>query len=317
MTMFIFFVQQVLLFATPLIVAGIGGMFCERGGIINIGVEGMMIFGAFFGCLFLHYVPEGMPAQMQLIVALLIAGAAGMAFAMLHGLASINFSANQAISGIALNIAAPAFSIFVARLVIGRQQISFSNVFRISEVPVLSKIPVIGDIFFKNAYISFYIAVVVAIVGGILINRTRFGLRLKSCGEFPQAAASVGINVYKMRYAGVLICGMLAGMAGVMLVVPTATEFNGSVAGYGFLAVSVLIFGRWRPGRIVFAAFFFGTMKTLSAVYSSLPVLSTLNIDAFIYRMIPFVVTLVVLSISSKGAQGPAASGQPYDKSAR
>lgn len=315
--MFIFFAQQVLLFATPLIVAGIGGMFCERGGIINIGVEGMMIMGAFCGCLFLHYVPAGMPAQLQLIVALLIAGAAGMLFSALHAVASINFSANQAISGIALNIAAPAVAIFVARLIIGRQQIGFSNVFRISQIPVLSKIPVIGDIFFQNVYLSFYIAVAVAVLGAILINKTRFGLRLKACGEFPQAADSVGINVYRMRYAGVLICGLLAGMSGVMLVVPTATEFNATVAGYGFLAVSVLIFGRWRPGRVVFAAFFFGIMKTLSAVYSSLPFFSTLNIDAFIYRMIPFVVTLIVLSISSKGAQGPAAAGEPYDKSAR
>lgn len=315
--MFIFFAQQVLLFATPLIVAGIGGMFCERGGIINIGVEGMMIMGAFCGCMFLHYVPAGMPPQLQLIVALLIAGVAGMIFSALHAVASINFSANQAISGIALNIAAPAIAIFVARLIIGRQQIGFSNVFRISEVPGLSKIPIIGDIFFKNVYISFYIAVVVAVLGAVLINKTRFGLRLKACGEFPQAADSVGINVYKMRYAGVLICGLLAGMSGVMLVVPTATEFNATVAGYGFLAVSVLIFGRWRPGRVVFAAFFFGIMKTLSAVYSSLPFFSTLNVDAFIYRMIPFVVTLIVLSISSKGAQGPAAAGETYDKSAR
>lgn len=317
MSMFIFFVQQILLFATPLIVAGIGGMFCERGGIINIGVEGMMIIGAFCGCLFLHFVPAGMPSQLQLIVALLIAAAAGVVFALLHAMASINFSANQAISGIALNIAAPAVSIFAARLIIGRQQISFSNVFRIEAVPGLSKIPVLGDIFFKDVYISFYIAVAVAILGGILINRTRFGLRLKACGEFPQAADSVGVNVYRMRYMGCIICGALAGMAGVMLVVPTATEFNATVAGYGFLAVSVLIFGQWRPGKVVFAAFFFGIMKTLSAVYSTLPFFSSLNVDAFIYRMIPFVVTLIVLSISSKDSQGPAAAGQPYDKSAR
>lgn len=317
MSMFIFFVQQILLFATPLIVAGIGGMFCERGGIINIGVEGMMIMGAFCGCLFLHFAPAGMPAQLQLVVALLISAVAGMAFSALHALASINFGANQAISGIALNIAAPAVAIFAARLIIGRQQIGFTNRFRIEAVPGLSKIPVIGDVFFKNVYISFYIAIVIAVLGGVLINKTRFGLRLKACGEFPQAADSVGINVYKMRYAGVLICGALAGMAGVMLIVPTATEFNATVAGYGFLAVSVLIFGRWQPGRVVFAAFFFGTMKTLSAVYSAIPFLAKLNIDAFIYRMIPFVVTLIVLAISSNGAQGPAAAGEPYDKSSR
>lgn len=171
MSMFIFFMQQVLLFATPLIVAGIGGMFCERGGIINIATEGMMIIGAFCGCLFLHFVPSGMPGQVQLLLALLIAGLAGMAFSALHALASINFSANQAISGIALNIAAPAISIFAARLIIGRQQVGFNNVFRISEVPVLSKIPIIGDIFSKTS-----------IFPSILPLRLHFSARCSSIG---------------------------------------------------------------------------------------------------------------------------------------
>ena len=317
MSMVIFILQQVLLFAVPLIVAGIGGMFCERGGIVNISIEGTMIVGAFCGCLFLHSSQGSMSGQGIFLLALLISGVAGLLFSALHGLASIHFNANQAISGIALNIAAPALAIFVARLLIGRQQVSFSNTYRIAAVPVLSEIPIIGDIFFQQVYLSYYIAIAVAIAGAVIIKKTRFGLRLRACGEFPQAADSVGVNVYRTRYAGVLICGFLAGMSGLMLVGPTATEFNASVAGYGFLAVSVLIFGQWKPGRIVFAAFFFGVMKTLSAVYSAIPLLASLAIDSFIYRMLPFVLTLVVLAISSKNSQGPAAAGEPYDKGAR
>ena len=223
MSMVIFILQQVLLFAVPLIVAGIGGMFCERGGIVNISIEGTMIVGAVCGCLFLHSSQGSMSGQGIFLLALLISGVAGLLFSALHGLASIHFNANQAISGIALNIAAPALAIFVARLLIGRQQVSFSNTYRIAAVPVLSEIPIIGDIFFQQVYLSYYIAIAVAIAGAVIIKKTRFGLRLRACGEFPQAADSVGVNVYRTRYAGVLICGFLAGMSGLMLVVPTAT----------------------------------------------------------------------------------------------
>lgn len=113
-------------------------------------------------------------------------------------------------------------------------QVSFSNTYRIAAVPVLSEIPIIGDIFFQQVYLSYYIAIAVAIAGAVIIKKTRFGLRLRACGEFPQAADSVGVNVYRTRYAGVLICGFLAGMSGLMLVVPTATEFNARRSGLRF-----------------------------------------------------------------------------------
>ncbi len=317
MSIFYFFLQQVLLFSTPLIVAGIGGMFCERSGIVNIGLEGNMIIGAFCGSLFLHFGAAGLTGQWAFIVAMIVSGIAGLAYSSLHGLVSINVGANQAVSGIALNIAAPSAAIFIARLVIGRQQVSFSNTFRIDAVPGLSEIPVIGDIFFQRVYICFFIALLILVVGAIVINKTRLGMRIRACGEYPQAADALGINVYKIRWVGVLTCGFLAGMAGLMLIVPTSTEFNADVAGYGFLAVSVLILGQWRPGGILLASIFFGIMKTLASVYSALPFLANLNIDAFYYRMIPFVVTLIVLAFSSKKSRGPAAAGQPYDKGKR
>lgn len=317
MSMVYFFFQQVLLFSIPLIVAGMGGMFCERSGIVNIGIEGNMIIGAFCGAMFLNLGAGGLTGQWAFLVAMLISGVAGMLYSTLHAFACINLGANQAVSGIALNIAAPSAAVFIARLVIGRQQVGFNGNFRIEAVPLLSKIPVIGDVFFQKVYLCVYIGILIFVIGSIVINKTVLGMRISACGENPHAADSVGINVQKTRYIGVMTCGLLSGMAGIMLVLPTATEFNATVSGYGFLAVSVLILGQWKPRGILLASIFFGVMKTLSSVYSVLPILSDLNIDAFYYRMIPFVVTLFVLAFSSKKSLGPLAAGQPYDKGAR
>ena len=318
MRLFIFFMQQMLLFTVPLVVAGMGGLFCERSGIINIGLEGNMIMGAFCGTLYIHFAGGPEAGQGIFLLAMIIGGISGMCYAMLHGLASIKFNANQAISGIALNIAAPAICIFAGRILMGKQQVTFTNSFRIGEVPGLSSIPVIGAILFQKTYLSLFAAVVVFLIGTLVMNKTRFGMRVRACGDNPQAADSVGINVYHTRYKAIAVCGFLAGMAGVMLVVPTATEFNASIAGYGFLAVSVLILGRWSPSGILLASLFFGATKTLAAVYSSLPLLEGLGLDAFIYRMIPFIATLIVLSITSLKSSGqPLAAGKPYDKGAR
>jgi len=317
MSQFIFICQQVLLFTVPLVVAGIGGMFCERSGIVNIGIEGNMIIGAFCGALFLNFGAMGLTGQWAFLVSMLIAAVAGMLFSTLHAFACINLGANQAVSGIALNIAAPSAAIFIARLLIGRQQVAFNGNYRIDAVPLLSRIPIIGDIFFQKVYLCLYVGVLVFLIGAFIMNRTALGMRISACGENPAAADSVGINVYRTRYIGVLACGFISGMAGIMLVLPTATEFNATVSGYGFLAVSVLILGQWKPSGILLASVFFGVMKTLSSAYTAIPILKDLHIDAFYYRMIPFVVTLIVLAISSSKVQGPLAAGQPYDKSAR
>lgn len=150
-----------------------------------------------------------------------------------------------------------------------------------------------------------------------MLYKTKFGLRLRACGEHPQAADSVGINVYKMRYAGVLISGALAGLGGLVFVIPTSTNFNATVSGYGFLALAVMIFGQWKPLRVLFAAFFFGLMKTIASAYSVIPLLSSLNIPSDVYKMIPFIATLIVLAFTSKSSQAPRAVAQPYDKGSR
>ncbi|MGN6710141.1 simple sugar transport system permease protein [Anaerocolumna jejuensis DSM 15929] len=312
-----FIVQQTMFFAIPLLIVALGGMFSERSGVVNIALEGIMVMGGFFGIGFMHIFESRMSGQPLLLLALLVAGVSGALFSLLHAFASINLKADQTISGTALNMFAPAFVVFVARMVQGVQQIQFKDTFHINKVPVLGSIPVIGPLLFQNSYVTTYVGLGIAILSGIVINKTRFGLRLRACGEHPQAADSVGINVYKIRYAGVMISGALAGIGGLVFIVPTSTNFNATVAGYGFLALAVLIFGQWRTNKIIAAAFFFGIMKTLASAYSGIPVIRDLPISNEIYKMIPYIATLVILAFSSKNSQAPRAEGIPYDKGSR
>lgn len=317
MNILYFVVQQTMFFAIPLLVVALGAMFAERSGVINIAMEGIMVMGAFAGILFINTFENTLRGQSFMILAILVSGIAGGVFSLLHAFASVNLKADQTISGTALNLFAPAFAIFVARMVQGKQQISFLDTFHIKKIPLLGDIPVLGDMFFKHTYLTTFLGIIILIAAAIVINKTKFGLRLRACGENPQAADSVGINVYKIRYAGVIISGVLGGIGGLAFVVPTSTNFSASVAGYGFLAIAVLIFGQWRVGRIFGAAVFFGIMKTLSSTYSGIPVLKDLPLPDGLYKMIPYVATLVVLAFLSKNSQAPKAEGIPYDKGSR
>lgn len=312
-----FVAQQTMFFAIPLMVVALGGMFSERSGIINIALEGIMVMGAFTGISFLNIFQDVMSGQLLLILATIVAALTGVIFSLLHAFASVNMKADQTISGTALNMFAPAFAIFAARMVQGVQQVQFTDTFHIARVPFLGDIPVIGPVLFQNCYITTYIGFAIVILSEVVINHTRFGLRLRACGEYPQAADSVGINVYKIRYAGVMISGALAGIGGLVFVVPTSTNFNATVAGYGFLALAVLIFGQWRTNKIFLAAFFFGIMKTFAAAYSGIPVLKDLPVSNEVYKMIPYIATLIVLAFFSKNSQAPKAEGIPYDKGSR
>ena len=314
-----FLFQQTMFFAIPLLIVALGGMFSERGGVVNIALEGIMVIGAFFGIFFINYMQAGniMSGNALFLVALVVAGVVGGLYSLLHAYASINMNSNQVISGTALNMFAPAFAIYVARMIQGVQQVQFKNQFRIASVPLLGDIPVIGRLFFKNTYISTYIGLLILVVATFVLYRTRFGLRLRACGEHPSAADSVGINVYKMRYAGVIISGILAGIGGFVFVIPTSTNFNADVAGYGFLALAVLIFGQWKPLKILGAAFFFGIAKTIAATYAIVPFLVNLGLSDYVYKMLPYVATLVLLSFTSKKSAAPKAAGEPYDKGAR
>lgn len=312
-----FVFQQTMFFMIPLLVVALGGMFSERSGVVNIALEGIMTMGAFTGILFISLTGGNMSGQGQLMLAVIVSMLTGALFALFHAYAAINMKADQTISGTALNLFAPAFAIFVARVIQGVQQIPFANTFRIAVVPVLGDIPVIGNLLFRNTYITTYLGFVVLGISALVLYKTRFGLRLRACGEHPQAADAAGINVYKMQYAGVIISGALAGLGGLVFVVPTSTNFNATVSGYGFLALAVLIFGQWKPVKILWASLFFGLMKAIAAAYSGIPFLVSLGVPSYLYKMIPYIATLVVLIFTSRNSQAPKASGIPYDKGAR
>lgn len=317
MSILYFLVQQTMFFSIPLLIVALGGMFSERSGVINIALEGIMIMGAFSGILFIHLVQPLIPGQPVLLMAVLVSSFAGMAVSLLHAYASINMKADQIISGTAINMLAPAVAIYIGRMYRTVQQIPFVNQFRIEKVTLLGDIPFFGPLFFRNTYLTTYIGFLILAVSTLILYKTRFGLRLRSCGEHPQAADSAGINVYAMRYAGVMISGALAGLGGLVFVIPTSIEFNPEVSGYGFLALAVLIFGQWRPMRILAAAFFFGLMKAIASSYSGITFLSAIPIPSYVYKMIPYIATLVVLAFSSKFSQAPKAAGIPYDKGRR
>lgn len=309
--------QQTMIFFIPLMIVALGELFSEHGGVLNIALEGVMVFGGFWGILFVSGFQSSMPAWLCLLIAIIISMVAGVFISLFHAFASINLKADQTISATAINTFATAFCIFFARVVQNVEQITFKNTFRIAKVPLLNKIPIIGPILFENAYVTTYIGFVILIATWFVLYKTRFGLRLRSCGENPQASDSVGINVAKMRYAGVIISGALGGLGGLVFIIPSSTMFNSTVGGYGFLALSVLVFGQWKPKKIMLAALFFGFTKTIGAAYSGIPFLLKLGIPDFVYKILPYVATLIVLCLASKNSASPAAAGVPYDKGSR
>jgi len=317
MSILYFLVQQTMFFSIPLLIVALGGMFSERSGVINIALEGIMIMGGFTGILFISTMQRLIPGQPVLLLAVLVSALTGVVVSLLHAYASINMKADQIISGTAINMLAPAVAIYIARQIRTVQQIPFVNQFRIEKVPLLGSIPFFGPLLFKNTYLTTFLGFLILALSAVVLYKTRFGLRLRSCGEHPQAADSAGINVYAMRYAGVMISGALAGLGGLVFIIPTSTQFNAEVSGYGFLALAVLIFGQWKPGRILAAAFFFGFMKAISSSYSGIGFMSAVPIPGYVYKMIPCIATLVVLAFSSKMSQAPRAEGIPYDKGRR
>ncbi|MDO5732414.1 MAG: ABC transporter permease [Eubacteriales bacterium] len=317
MNVLYFIVQQMMYFAIPLLIVALGGMFSERSGIINIALEGIMVMGGFSGVLLIHNLEGQMSGQGLFLLGILVAGLAGGVFSLLHAYASINLGADQTISGTALNLFAPAFAIFTTRAIQRVQQIHFTNTFFIEKVPLLGDIPVLGALFFQKTYLSTYLGLLIFLIASFVIKHTRFGLRLRACGEHPQAADSVGVNVYRIRYAGVFISGVFAGIGGLIFVIPNSVYYNPTVNGYGFLALAVLIFGNWRSWGIFWAALFFSIMKTFASVYSGVPFLRNLPIPQDIYNMIPYIATLAVLAIAAKHSQAPRAEGIPFEKGSR
>lgn len=315
-----FILQLAIASAIPLALVAFGALFAERSGVINIAMEGIMVMGAFVAAAMIVVMERlGVPAQLIVLIALIVGSVVGALYSLLHAFASINMKANQIISATALNLFAPAFAVFMARTYSadGTRQIILGQNYKIVSVPGLSDIPVLGPLLFQQAFISTYVGIFFFVISYIVLFKTPFGLRLRACGENPSAADSVGINIYKMRYAGVVISGAYAGMGGVIFLISFATTFSATVNGFGFLAIAVLIFGQWKPRRILFAAAFFGLMRVIASAYEVIPILNTLGVPRQIYSIIPYVATLIVLAFVSKNSAAPRAAGQPYDAGKR
>lgn len=321
MSTFYFLIQNMLPVAIPLLLVALGGMFSERSGVINIALEGIMLFGAFFGALFIFSIQDStINPQIMLVMGMIIAGISGLVYSLLLAYAAVNMKANQTITGTSMNMLIPAFILLFAKMKFNSDGITTHINLYINEVPILSQIPVIGDMFFKNTYLTVYIGILILIISTIVLFKTKFGLRLRACGEHPHAADSVGINVYKMRYFGVGLSGILAGIGGYFYSVGVMdSNVNGhtGVAGFGFLALAVMIFGQWHPIKILFASLFFSFLTILAYSIPLIPFLDDLSINLTYYKMLPYVATLIVLIFSSKKSRAPKAEGIPYDKGLR
>lgn len=337
------FSQVMLACFFPILIVALGGLISERSGVMNIALDGLMIIGGWVGIIVMDYMFVAMGVNdsvqsmtnMQIdsalvwqkivvyLVAASAAGLTGMVFSLIHAYSSITLNANQAISGTAINLLAPALCLFLnMALDIGGYKASGKSVseqlpsspvaLKFERIPGLSNIPVIGDIFFKNFYLTGFLGIIILFVVWFVLYKTKFGKHLRGCGDNPYAVASCGVNVRKMRYIAVMISGFLAGIGGFGILIPNSVVFSGQVFGYGFLALAVLIFGAWKPFRIFFAALFFSFFVSLANGVDFFPFLSGIKIDSNVYNLLPYIFTLGVLALSASKARAPEAVAKPY-----
>ena len=301
-------------YAMPLLITSLGGLFSERSGVVNIGLEGLMVFGGFLSAIFAAtlYPYLGTTA---LWLSLIVAMIGGALFSLLHAFASVNLKADQVISGTAINMIAAAITVYFARIITGSGNVRIRMSLPRFDVPLLVKIPVIGKLFFRQTYGTTWLILIILAISAFVLYKTSFGLRLRACGEHPHAADAAGVNVYKIRYIGVIISGALAALGGATIVLTYSGEFRGTVAGMGFLALAALIFGQWKPLGILASTFFFGFAATLANVSQAEPLLQ--KIPEVILKIFPYVITLIALVFFSKSSQAPRAAGEPYDQGKR
>lgn len=308
-------IQYTLLFASVLMLVALGGCFSEHSGVINIGLEGIMVFGALGGALALRYLPDGTSAVFVIIASVFAAMAAGVLYSMLLAVAAINLKADQTLVGTAMNLMGVAAATVLVKALNTAENPNNPSA-TIAYGAARKSFLIAEGMEFSWLTI---LAVILLLVSWFVLYNTKFGLRLQACGEHPQAAASVGISVYRMRYAGVMISGALGGLGGLVYITAAVSEwkFENGVAGFGFLALAVMIFGAWKPFRIALAALLFGLFRSLSNVYTGFSFLEQLNLPGTIYNMMPYIISLIVLIIFSKNSAAPKAEGIPYDQGSR
>lgn len=321
MTNLILILQKTMIYATPLLIVALAGCFSERSGIINLALEGEMIFGAFIGALCVNawqvsgtFVDN---QQLMFVLALLISGVAGALFSLLLSFAAIKLKVDQTIAGTALNMLAPAIFLTVCLVFFNQEKLVMNPM---PNYVILHKgdMNPLYEIFCNKAYISTYIIFGLFVVLSIWLYKSKTGTHLRACGEHPQAADSVGINVYKMRFLGTTISGFLAGIGGYAYIATvSAGTAEASVGGMGFLALAIMIFGNWNPVGIFFGSLLFGFLKCIGPLAGQISFLNSLGLDIYFYNIIPFVIVIIVLIISRNKSGCPKAEGIPYDKGQR
>lgn len=330
-------IVSIVSFAMPIIIVAFAGMYSERSGVINLSLEGMMVFGAFAGFLVIKYLTDPndpsqciINPQLAVFIGILVAAVAGFLMSLLLSFAAIKLKGDQTIIGTAINTFVPALCIIISWRLFGAGQ---TNIYtptwvRINYHPETLGVNSIADdasaaelnaffwnkTLFSNLLLTTPVIIVLIILGWLFLFHTKTGLRLRACGENPQAADSVGINVSRMRFLGTSIGGILAGIGG--FAVCLYIGYTASVAGLGFLALAVMIFGNWNPGRIILAGIFFALFRTL-AEGNILPNIPSLSQSSYLYSTIPYLATLLILLFTSKRSHAPKAEGIPYDKGAR
>ena len=317
----ILILQKTLIYAIPLLIVALGGVFAERSGVINLALEGEMIFGAFMGAIFVYLLQKNGiwldKPQLTFICALAVGAASGAIYSLLLSFSAVKLKSDQTISGTALNMLAPAIVNTFGLVFFLQEKINMPYTFRGYAI-INSNLPGLLRIFFDKAYLSTF--VIIALFAGLSIwlYKSKIGTHLRACGEHPQAADSVGINVARMRYLGTTISGALAGLGGYAYI---ATVANGTaeatIGGMGFLALAIMIFGNWNPVGIIFGALMFGFLKCIGAVSSSIPFFANIGLPSYFYNIVPYVVVLVVLVIFRKKSGCPKAEGIPYEKGQR
>lgn len=346
MSSFITFIQILLPIFIALLVVALGGLISERSGVTNIALEGFMILGGWFGVIVmdtlivkfgyaLNFVDviyihtNAIHWGYKILIFLISSFAAGLfasLFSLIHAYSSISLNADQTISATAINTLAPALCLFLnMTLDIGQfysssngmipasDKISISSkFFHFEDIPLLSDIPFVGDLFFKNCYPTFLFGILILLALWFFLYHTKAGSHVRACGENPYSAAACGINVKKVRYLSVMASSFLAGVGGFFLLSVSYTNFDGTVAGYGFLALAVVIFGGWKPFKTCFAALFFSFFVCLANATSFFPALENLKLDSYVYNLIPYLFTLLILILTSKQSRAPESDGLPY-----
>ncbi|WP_373383073.1 hypothetical protein ABZM74_000305 [Weissella confusa] len=307
-------ISSTLVYSAPLIFTALGGTFSERAGVVNVGLEGTMIMGAFAGVVF-NLTFAGQFGGLTPWLGLLAGAVIGLIFSLLHAVATVTLRADHIVSGTVMNLMAPALGVYLIKLMYGKGQTSMiAENFGYWNVPVLSKIPVIGTIFFTKTSPTAWVAIIIAFVASWVLFKTRFGLRLRSVGENPQAADTLGLNVYALRYTGVLISGVLGGIGGALFAQSIAGNFSAStIVGQGFMSMAAMIFGRWNPVGAMAAALFFGFSQSMAIVGAQLPVLN--QVPSVYLQVAPYVFTVLILVVFFAKSKAPAADGVNYIKS--